>query len=45
MISSPGIALVCDGDQLELTCNITGSLVQWNFFRIPEHETTVNYGR
>ena len=46
MISSPGIAPVCDGDQLELTCNITGRQVQWSFFRIPENGTTiVNYGR
>ena len=46
MISSPGTAPVCVGDQLKLTCNITGILVEWSVFGIPENEATaVRYGR
>ena len=46
MISPPGTAPVCDGDQLELTCSITGSQVEWSVFGIPENQTTVvRYGR
>ena len=37
---------MCDGDQLELTCNITGSQVEWTVFGVPENKTTaVRYGR
>ena len=35
-ISPPEIASVCSGDQLELTCNATGSLLEWNFSHIDE---------
>ena len=28
-ISPSGVASVCSGDQLELTCNSTGSLLEW----------------
>ena len=46
MISSPGIAPVCDGDQLKLTCSITGNQVEWSVFGIPEGEMTARrYGR
>ena len=46
MISSPETAPVCDGDQLELTCSITGRQVEWSIFGIPENQTTVvRYGR
>ena len=46
MLSSPGVAPVCDGDQLELNCAITGTLVEWSIFRVPENETTaVRYVR
>ena len=40
MISPPGVAPVCNGDQLELTCTMPGSFVEWSFFLIPEGETT-----
>ena len=29
--SRPGIASVCSGDQLELTCNTPGSIFEWAF--------------
>ena len=29
-ISPSGTALVCDGDQLELTCHITGRVLEWD---------------
>ena len=29
-ISPSGTALACDGDQLELTCHITGRVLEWN---------------
>jgi hypothetical protein len=29
-ISPSGIALACDGDQLELTCSLTGRVLEWN---------------
>ena len=46
MISPNGTALVCDGDQLELTCNTSGSQVEWTVFGVPENKTTaVRYGR
>ena len=36
MIISPlGIAPACRGDQIELSCTITGSLLEWRI--IPEH--------
>lgn len=34
------IAPVCQGDQLELTCTVTGRFLEWSFFLIPEGETT-----
>ena len=40
IISPPGIAPVCRGDQLELTCTVTGSFLEWSFSLIPEGETT-----
>ena len=38
---------MCNGDQLDLTCNITlGSTVEWSTFGIPEGGMTpVRYGR
>ena len=47
MLSPSGITRVCNGDQLELTCNITlGSTVEWSTFGIPEGGMTpVRYGR
>ena len=36
-LSPSGITPMCNGDQLELTCNITlGSTVEWSTFGIPE---------
>ena len=29
-ISPSGIALACDGDQLQLTCHVTGRVLEWN---------------
>ena len=41
MIISPAdVTSVCRGDQLELTCTTTGSLLRWNFSLISEGETT-----
>ena len=40
MISPPGVAPVCDGDQLELTCTTTGSLLEWRFNVIRGNATT-----
>ena len=46
MLSPSGITSVCNGDQIELTCNTTGSQVEWSVFGIPEGRTTaVRYGR
>jgi hypothetical protein len=41
MISPPGVASVCSGDQLELTCTTVtpGTFVEWSFFLVPEGET------
>ena len=37
---------VCVGDQLKLTCSITGNTVEWSVFGIPDGEmTAVRYGR
>ena len=45
VISPHGTALVCSGDQLELTCAVTGAFLEWNIFLIPENSTTpVNRG-
>ena len=40
MISPPGIAPVCSGDQLELICTTTGRFLELSFFLIPEGDTT-----
>ena len=46
MIIPSRIVPVCTGDQLELTCNVTGDQVEWSVFGIPENETVaVRYGR
>ena len=39
MISPPGIAPVCGGDQLELSCTITGSLLEWTIIPEQNHST------
>lgn len=39
VICPPGIAPVCQGDQLELTCTVTGKFLEWSFFLVPEGET------
>ena len=39
-ISPPGVAPVCSGDQLELTCTITGSFLGWRFSVFRENATT-----
>ena len=33
-LSPSGVAPVCSGDQLELTCTVTGALLQWRFSTI-----------
>ena len=43
MISSPGMALVCSGDQLELTCTTSGSILEWAFVLIPENAAARTY--
>ena len=40
MIFPPGVAPVCDGDLLELTCTTTGSLQEWRFSVIHGNATT-----
>ena len=44
-ISPPGIASVCNGDQLELMCNTTGRLLEWRFFQADETGTTREFAR
>ena len=39
-ISPSGTASACRGDQLELTCDITGRFLEWSFPLIPEGDTT-----
>ena len=39
-LSPSGVAPVCSGDQLELTCTTTGELLQWRFSVIRGNETT-----
>ena len=40
------IVTVCSGDQLELICTITGRLLEWSFYLIPENSTMFKrYGR
>ncbi|MCG8626226.1 MAG: hypothetical protein MJE68_30040 [Proteobacteria bacterium] len=39
VISPPGVASVCSGGQLELTCTVPGTLLEWSFFLVPERET------
>ena len=39
VISPPGMVSVCSGGQLELTCIVPGTFLEWNFFLVPEGET------
>ena len=39
-ISPSGVASVCSGDELELTCTTTEDLLQWRFSVIRGNETT-----
>ena len=39
MLSPPGIAPVCNGDQLELMCTTPGSQLEWRFSVIRGNET------
>ena len=38
MISPPGIASVCVGDNVTLMCNTTGRFLEWSILLIPENE-------
>ena len=38
-IAPPEIARVCRGHQLNLTCSVTGTHLEWSFYLIPENET------
>ena len=38
-LSPPGVAPVCNGETLTLTCNTTGRFLEWSFSLIPENET------
>ena len=40
----PGVALVCSGGQLELTCTTAGAFLEWDF-HISENGTTTTRGR
>ena len=42
-ISPPEIASVCSGDQLELMCNATGSLLEWNLFHSIDETGTARH--
>ena len=42
-ISPTGIAPVCRGDQLELTCTTSGSLLEWAFAAVSESEESRVY--
>ena len=45
MVLSPsGVALVCSGGQLELTCTTAGAFLEWDF-HISENGTTITCGR
>ena len=39
MISPSGVVSVCSGGQLELTCTVPGTFLEWTFFLVPEGET------
>ena len=39
VISPPEVASVCSGGQLELTCTVAGTFLEWSFFLVPEGET------
>ena len=39
-MSPPGVAPVCSGGQLELTCTTKGTFLEWKFSVILENETT-----
>jgi hypothetical protein len=46
MISPPGVASVCSGEQLDLICTTPGTLLEWSFFLVPWEETTaIRYDR
>jgi hypothetical protein len=38
VISPPGIASVCIGNNVTLMCNTTGRFLRWSFSLIPENE-------
>ena len=38
-LSPTGVAPVCNGETLNLTCNTTGRFLEWSFSLIPENET------
>ena len=40
LISPPGMVSVCNGDELDLTCTITGPILVWSFNLIPESATS-----
>ena len=39
VISPPEVASVCSGDQLELTCTVAETFLEWSVFLVPEGET------
>ena len=39
VISPPGVVSVCSGGQLELTCTVAGTFLEWSFFLVTEGET------
>lgn len=41
IITPQDVAPVCNGDQLELNCTITGRFLEWSFNAFPENETTI----
>ena len=38
-ISPSGTALACDGYQLEMTCSLTGRVLEWNINLLPEDDS------
>ena len=43
MVSPPGVASVCSGDQLELTCTTSGRVLEWAFALVLDNVVTRAY--
>ena len=43
IVSPSGVASACSGDQLELTCTTSGSLLEWAFILTPDNAVARAY--